>query len=84
MHTDSHGRPAAADTGCVAHLSAGGWGRYHRMDCAEAPRRGDVGVRDVIHGPWRYLSSHWAPCSLCLPPTAADLPAHGSALPTAA
>jgi hypothetical protein len=53
------------------------------MTCSDAPRRGDIGVRDVIHGPWRYLSSHWTPCSLCLPPTAAELPDH-SALRSAA
>jgi hypothetical protein len=67
------GRPGAAETGCVAHLSAGGWGVYHRTDCREAPHRGDSGVRDVVHGPWRYLSAHWEPCTLCLPPTAATL-----------
>ena len=27
MHQDLNGRHAAAETGCVAHLSAGGWGR---------------------------------------------------------
>ena len=37
MHDDLNGRPGAAETGCVAHLSAGGWGEYHRMSCAEAP-----------------------------------------------
>ena len=65
------GRPAPPEAGCVAHLSAGGWGQYHRMECAEAPHRGDIGVRDVIHGPWRYLSAHWEPCTLCLPPKVA-------------
>ena len=33
----------AAETGCVAHLSAGGWSHYHRPDCPDAPRRGDAG-----------------------------------------
>ena len=68
MTIHSTERPGAAETGCVAHLSAGGWGEYHRTDCREAPHRGDAGVRDVIHGPWRYLSAHWKPCTLCLPP----------------
>ena len=57
-----------AETGCVAHLSAGGWGRYHRPDCPEAPHRGDPGVRHLVHGPWRYLAAHWRPCSRCRPP----------------
>jgi hypothetical protein len=53
---------AAAGTGSVAHLSAGGWGRYHRDDCPDAPHRGDAGVRDVVHGPWKYLAAQieWA------------------------
>jgi len=84
MHQELDGRHAAAETGCVAHLSAGGWGDYHRLGCSEAPHRGDIGVRDVIHGPWRYLSAHWTPCSLCLPPTAAELPLQGRALSNAA
>ena len=60
-----------AETGCVAHLSAGGWGRYHRPDCPDAPRRGDPGVRDLVHGPWRYLAAHWRPCSRVPPAGAA-------------
>lgn len=60
--------PAAE--GVVAHLSRGGFGRYHRLDCPEAPRRGDAGVRDLIHGPWRYLATHWRPCPVCRPPAA--------------
>ncbi len=64
-------RPEAADSGCVAHLSEGGWGRYHRPDCALAPHRGEPGVRHVVHGPWRYLSAHWEPCSVCRPPAPA-------------
>lgn len=60
--------PEVAETGCVAHLSEGGWGCYHRRDCADAPRRGDAGVRDVVHGPWRYLAAHWLPCPRCRPP----------------
>jgi hypothetical protein len=63
-------RPEAAETGCVAHLSEGGWGPYHRRDCPDAPRRGERGVRDVIHGPWRYLATHWSPCPRCRPPAA--------------
>jgi hypothetical protein len=66
---------AAGETGSVAHLSAGGWGHYHRRDCDEAPRRGDAGVRDVVHGPWRYLAAHWRPCPLCRPPAAETLDA---------
>lgn len=61
-------RPEAVDSGCVAHLSEGGWGHYHRPDCAMAPHRGDPGVRHVVHGPWRYLSAHWQPCPVCRPP----------------
>lgn len=68
MTTIHAGRPGVAETGCVAHMSKGGWGRYHRHDCPEAPRRGDPGVRDVVHGPWRYLASHWDPCPHCAPP----------------
>ena len=60
--------PAADETGCVARLSKGGWGHYHRRDCADAPRRGAPGVRHVIHGPWRYLATHWSPCPRCRPP----------------
>lgn len=70
-------RHDTAEAGVVAHLSAGGWGRYHRQDCPRAPRRGDDGVRDVIHGPWRYLAAHWRPCPVCRPPAAA--PAERSA-----
>jgi hypothetical protein len=62
------GRPVAAESGSVARMSAGGWGRYHRDDCPEAPHRGDPGVRDVVHGPWRYLAAHWQPCPRCAPP----------------
>jgi hypothetical protein len=61
-----------AETGCVAHMSAGGWGHYHRESCPQAPRRGDLGVRDVVHGPWRYLSAHWTPCPVCRPPAASE------------
>lgn len=66
IHDD--GRPGAAETGRVARMSEGGWGRYHRDDCTEAPHRGDPGVRDVVHGPWRYLAAHWQPCPRCAPP----------------
>jgi hypothetical protein len=59
----------AAQQGVVARLSAGGWGFYHRMDCPEAPHVG-AGVRDVVHGPWRYLAAHWEPCPVCRPPAA--------------
>lgn len=65
-------RREAADTGCVARMSAGGWGLYHRHECPEAPHRGDPGVRDVVHGPWRYLAAHWAPCPRCAPPAPAE------------
>ena len=65
-------RRTAADVGCVARMSAGGWGRYHREGCPEAPHRGDPGVRDVVHGPWRYLSTHWQPCPVCTPPGAQE------------
>lgn len=58
----------AATDGVVAHYSRGGFSRYHRLDCPEAPHRGDPGVRDTIHGPWRYLSAHWPPCPVCRPP----------------
>jgi hypothetical protein len=70
MTMTMNGRPRAAadETGAVAHLSAGGWGRYHRRDCPDAPRRGDAGIRDVVRGPWRYLAAHWAPCPRCRPP----------------
>jgi hypothetical protein len=63
--------PRARDAtreGVVARDSDGRWGPYHRMTCVRAPHRGDPGVRDVVHGPWRYLSHHWAPCDLCRPP----------------
>jgi hypothetical protein len=70
MTIETSRRPEAAETGCVAHLSEGGWGPYHRRDCPDAPRRGERGVRDVIHGPWRYLSAHWLPCPRCRPPAA--------------
>lgn len=69
MSTQELVRQHAAEAGCVAHLSAGGWGHYHRQDCTSAPRRGDAGVRDVVHGPWRYLAAHWTPCPECHPPT---------------
>lgn len=55
-------------TGVVAHMSAGGFGLYHRQTCIEAPEKGDAGVRDIIHAPWKYLSAHWAPCPRCRPP----------------
>jgi hypothetical protein len=54
--------------GVVAHQSAGGFSHYHRLGCPDAPRRGAPGVRALIHGPWRYLAAHWAPCSRCAPP----------------
>ena len=54
--------------GVVAHYSRGGFGQYHRLNCPEAPHRGDPGVRDTIQGPWKYLASHWAPCPVCNPP----------------
>jgi hypothetical protein len=54
--------------GVVGHHSAGGFGHYHRLDCPDAPERGDRGVRGLIHGPWRYLASHWHPCPRCRPP----------------
>ena len=68
MTMDKRPHAAAGETGAVAHLSAGGWGHYHRSDCPDAPRRGDAGVRDVVHGPWRYLAAHWRPCPRCRPP----------------
>lgn len=64
--TSHPGDPEA--TGVVARLSAGGWTPYHRQGCVAAPHRGEPGVRDVIHGPWRYLGSHWIPCPRCAPP----------------
>ncbi len=73
--TKTHERPGAADSGCVAHMSVGGWGRYHREDCPDAPHRGDLGVRDVVHGPWRYLAAHWQPCPRCAPPVPQELAA---------
>jgi hypothetical protein len=54
--------------GVVAHMSAGGFGSYHRMACVDAPAKGEDGVRDIIHAPWRYLGSHWEPCPRCRPP----------------
>jgi hypothetical protein len=59
----------AAREGVVGRQTAGGWGHYHRMDCALAPRMGD-GVGKVVHGPWRYLAAHWDPCPVCAPPGA--------------
>ncbi|MEW6582209.1 MAG: hypothetical protein AB1416_05560 [Actinomycetota bacterium] len=66
MTIERHWDPASH--GVVAHMSAGGFGRYHRIGCADAPARGDGGVRDIIHAPWRYLAAHWAPCPRCRPP----------------
>jgi hypothetical protein len=63
---------AASEGGVVARLSAGGWTAYHQLDCDAAPRRGAPGVRDLIHGPWRYLAAHWAPCPRCRPPRAVE------------
>lgn len=60
------------EVGVVARLSSGGWSPYHRHGCADAPHRGDAGVRDVIHGPWRYLAAHWQPCPRCRPPAAVE------------
>jgi hypothetical protein len=65
-------RHEPSEAGVVARLSSGGWGPYHRHDCVEAPHRGDPGVRDVIHGPWRYLAAHWRPCARCRPPAAVE------------
>jgi hypothetical protein len=72
MATKTHParRYDAASEGVVARRSAGGYGHYHRIDCPAAPHRGDPGVRDTIHGPWRYLAAHWAPCPVCAPPAA--------------
>ena len=58
--------------GVVGHYSTGGFGQYHRLNCPEAPHRGDPGVRDTIHGPWKYLAAHWAPCPACSPPADAE------------
>ncbi|MFN8110868.1 MAG: hypothetical protein U0Y82_13645 [Thermoleophilia bacterium] len=58
---------ADAATGWVARLSNGEWTHYHRADCAYA-RELHGPVRDVVRGPWRYLSHHWTPCPLCQPP----------------
>jgi len=69
LSTQHAPRDHAATEGVVGHFSTGGFGPYHRLDCPDAPHRGDPGVRDTIHGPWRYLSSHWAPCALCSPPS---------------
>ena len=68
MNTKYAPRDRVATEGVVAHFSRGGFGAYHRLDCPDAPHRGDPGVRDTIHGPWRYLSAHWAPCPVCRPP----------------
>jgi hypothetical protein len=54
--------------GVVGRLSRGGWTHYHRLGCADAPGRGGAGIRDVVHGPWRYLAAHWRPCPTCRPP----------------
>lgn len=68
------------ETGVVGRRSEGGWTAYHRQGCIEAPHRGDPGVRDVIHGPWRYLAAHWAPCPRCEPPArASDAPMRSAA-----
>lgn len=58
--------------GVVGHYSQGGFGRYHRQECREAPQRGEPGVRDTIHAPWKYLAAHWPPCSDCRPPCESD------------
>lgn len=63
---------APDQSGVVARHSSGGWGQYHRQECPEAPHRGEPGVRDVIHGPWRYLAAHWTPCPACRPPVASE------------
>ncbi|MGA0068751.1 MAG: hypothetical protein ACO3PB_04760 [Miltoncostaeaceae bacterium] len=68
MNTMRAERDRLATEGVVAHYSRGGFGQYHRLDCSEAPHRGDPGVRDTIHGPWKYLAAHWSPCPVCLPP----------------
>ncbi len=57
-----------ANEGVVGRFSRGGWGYYHRAECAKAPARGTRGVRNVVRGPWRYLSAHWHPCPDCRPP----------------
>jgi methylphosphotriester-DNA--protein-cysteine methyltransferase len=62
----------AALEGVVAHRSSGGFGDFHRLGCPDAPRRGEAGVRDIIHGPWRYLAAHWRPCPRCQPPADAE------------
>lgn len=68
--TPRHG--PTRDCGVVARLSSGGWGPYHRQGCPEAPHRGEPDVRDLIHGPWRYLAAHWAPCERCRPPVVTE------------
>lgn len=57
--------------GVVARQTSGGFGPYHRLTCPSAPRRGETGVRDLIHGPWRYLAAHWQACPACRPPAEA-------------
>lgn len=58
--------------GVVGHYSQGGFGQYHRQECREAPHRGEPGVRDTIHAPWKYLAAHWPPCPDCRPPCESD------------
>ena len=50
MNTKYAPRDRVATEGVVAHFSRGGFGAYHRLDCPDAPHRGDPGVRDTIHG----------------------------------
>jgi len=71
MATISRTRDPHAE-GVVAHLSEGGYSVYHRLGCVNAPHRGEPGVRDLIHGPWRYLAAHWRPCQVCRPPADAS------------
>lgn len=78
MSTTHAGHDRVSTEGVVGHYSKGGFGQYHRLDCPEAPHRGDPGVRDTIHGPWRYLSAHWAPCPVCRPPADAGRAEHGA------
>jgi hypothetical protein len=60
--------------GVVGHYSEGGFGHYHRQTCIDAPHRGEPGVRDTIHAPWKYLAAHWRPCPCCRPPRDAASP----------
>jgi hypothetical protein len=74
MATTSPPRPAhrAGERGIVARHTDGSWGRYHVIDCPQAPSRAQDDIRSVIRGPWRYLAKHWAPCPHCRPPRAEE------------